>query len=200
MVCSSLLRSEHAAVSPTPLMHVNSSLQKVFLDHAKLSEMNIGLVLDEGLASPTPTYTVPCFLRVAVLQCGGVFVSPRRCSMASARSGGSMLRRRAPPATAHASSRAPPSRNWCVPDPAADETPTILRSAPVPVSMHAQMRVANHLLEFRSQQLHDLETNCGCGKQLGDVTTVNLTGLEVFPILFITVLLLLLLAWMALYR
>ncbi len=41
------------------------------------------------------------------------------------------------------------------------------------------MRVANSLLEFRAQQLHELESHCGCGKQLGDVTTINLTGLEV---------------------
>ncbi len=49
------------------------------------------------------------------------------------------------------------------------------------------MRVANHLLEFRAQQLHELESACGCGKQLGDVTTVNLTGLEV-PLLGATLL------------
>jgi hypothetical protein len=41
------------------------------------------------------------------------------------------------------------------------------------------MKVANSLLEFRAEQLHELETSCGCGKQLGDVTTVNLTGLQV---------------------
>lgn len=41
------------------------------------------------------------------------------------------------------------------------------------------MRVANKLLEFRQAQYEELKAGCGCGKELGDVTTVNMTSLKV---------------------
>lgn len=40
------------------------------------------------------------------------------------------------------------------------------------------MRVVNHVLEFRQAQLAELEGACGCGKTLGDVTTMNCTLLH----------------------
>ena len=39
------------------------------------------------------------------------------------------------------------------------------------------MRVINSVLAFREDQKKQLEANCGCGKQLGDYTTMNCTQL-----------------------
>lgn len=40
------------------------------------------------------------------------------------------------------------------------------------------MRMANSVLAFRAEQAAALETQCGCGKGLGDYTTMNLTMLK----------------------
>ncbi|RYG53877.1 M20/M25/M40 family metallo-hydrolase [archaeon] len=38
-----------------------------------------------------------------------------------------------------------------------------------------QLRFANHMMELREGERKKLEATCGCGKQLGDFTTINMT-------------------------
>jgi Rad3-related DNA helicase len=40
------------------------------------------------------------------------------------------------------------------------------------------LRVANHFAALRAEQEAALEASCGCGKTLGDFTSVNLTMLR----------------------
>lgn len=103
----------------------------MLLRHQLIKEMNPGLVLDEGLASPGDKYSV--------------FYGERKVWWLKVRSTG---------AAGHGS--------------------RFIQGTAV----EKLMRVANKILAFREEQRLALEASCGCGKQLGDFTTMNLTMLH----------------------
>ena len=102
-----------------------------FIKSPRFEAMNVGVVLDEGLASPSDTYTV--------------FYGERKI--------------------------------WWLHITATGPTGHGSRFIPS-VATEKLMRVCTKVLAFREEQRLELESKCACGKQLGDVTTMNLTALK----------------------
>lgn len=180
-----------------------------FVQHPRLAELNVGLALDEGLANPENKYTVRCASPilaaspispglgahsplVVVYVCACMCVCARVCVYATPlcaqvfygerkiwwihvfATGNVGHGSRFIQSTATEKLVRPPCRRgwlWCV-----DTFPR----RPVSLLCH-QMKVANHVLEYRRQQQEKLahgKHKCGEPLMLGDVCTMNLTMLK----------------------
>jgi len=127
---------------------------KLLLGNAFFKDVNPGVVIDEGLASTDSRYSV-FYAEVsealhAVLL--GVYVIPK-------------------------SSLLPPNvqrKIWWILVRATGPAGHGSRFVPG-TAVEKLMRMANKVLAFREEQAAELAASCGCGKQLGDFTTMNLT-------------------------
>lgn len=125
------LRSIHALFVPDEEVGGSRGIKPLLGDAGKVEALNVGFVLDEGLASPTPRYCV--------------FYGERKIWWVRLRATG----------------------------------PAGHGSRFVPHTAVAQLtRVLARVSAFHDAQKAELEASCGCGKQLGDFTTANVTMLS----------------------
>lgn len=125
---------------------------KLLLGNAFFKDVNPGVVIDEGLASTDSRYSV------FYAEVSEALHYPGRLSNSQ-------------------SSLLPPSvqrKIWWIlvraTGPAGHGSRFVQGTA-----VEKLMRMANKVLAFREEQAAELAASCGCGKQLGDFTTMNLT-------------------------
>ena len=125
------LRSIHAIFVPDEEVGGSRGIKPLLGDASKVEALNVGFVLDEGLASPSPQYSV--------------FYGERKLWWIRLKATG----------------------------PAGHGSRFIPNTAVIQLS-----RVLTRVQAFHDAQAAELEASCGCGKQLGDFTTANVTMLS----------------------
>lgn len=128
---------------------------KLLLGHERITRMNVGFVLDEGLASPGPRFSIFHGERkVCVRDASAVLSRPAAITSPLFLAQIWWVKLRATGPAGHGSRF-------------------------VPHTAVAQLAaVITRIGSYHVEQRAELERTCGCGKQLGDFTTANVTMLS----------------------